>query len=790
MPVSLRTLENLVYLDKYCDRTPIISTISNIIDIFIKTVVLPFKKSAHIERNPFYAHLKDKSFTRCAVLVVPVLGNVAVWLYDRSQSKYGNKDFILQGMRRDAGVIAKASKQLRDDPNTMLAAIKVSKEAYAHASERLRDDNTFRANAVLENNSVLSDIMDEEFLLTKLRSNGLLLEKISPSLQDKPNLVRAAIANNPAALQYTKLRNDPVFVVEELKNNGLLLQHASEVIQETQVYVVHAMHNNIGALQYSPLNKDREFVRKAINEHGGRVLEYADASLKSDRQFALLSLGKNKVDGWKPTAYSHIDIRWQVSPEFTREALLQNGWVLGELLEPSRNMEAFVAAACTHFPDAIVHAGPSLMKDRQFVLGQVRRGNALALKCAPDFQNDKELVIAAVEANGLALQYASPDLANNIEIVQKAFVNGPNPLVKGCPEAARYIGKDLLKNESAMIDLIRANPTIFKFLPTYQNNRQAVLALLAVDGMQLANVHADLQQNPEVVLVAVRQNGMALQYAHADLKKSWAIVLAAQTQNPQALTLADSRLRDEWSRSLSKIRLAKDDFKLVSPELKISKVFLKEAVLANSGCFEYFEDALRNDPGLVKSILTSSLRTYEFFKWAEQLRNDRLFVLEIISNNPGILKFCHPDIRADKEIVIKACQRNFRVLEDASDALQNDEDFVLGVIAEAGENFGEIYNHLSETLRQQKPFLLKALTKNVDIFSYFPLHLKKDFEIMTLVLKQNPEMFAKLDSSTRTDREQVKKLLSQNALIFPYLPPRFREDAELKKIANGAVKNS
>lgn len=72
----------LVKADQVCDYIPFVSTVSNLIDLFQKYVVLPFLQQDTINASRYYQHLQQKSFLRCFALIIPILGNIIVGIYD------------------------------------------------------------------------------------------------------------------------------------------------------------------------------------------------------------------------------------------------------------------------------------------------------------------------------------------------------------------------------------------------------------------------------------------------------------------------------------------------------------------------------------------------------------------------------------------------------------------------------------------------------------------------------------------------------------------------------------
>lgn len=74
---------SIVLIDRVMDYVPIISTFTNLIDIFHK---YKFTKKENgpqtLQQNHYYKHITEKSYVRCVILLVPFLGNLSIALYD------------------------------------------------------------------------------------------------------------------------------------------------------------------------------------------------------------------------------------------------------------------------------------------------------------------------------------------------------------------------------------------------------------------------------------------------------------------------------------------------------------------------------------------------------------------------------------------------------------------------------------------------------------------------------------------------------------------------------------
>lgn len=82
MPLSLENIRDaLIWTDQFCDRLPVMSTPVNLINIFLKCVI-SCQNPDSIKKNRYFTHVKDKSLLRCVTLLIPIIGNIIVGIYD------------------------------------------------------------------------------------------------------------------------------------------------------------------------------------------------------------------------------------------------------------------------------------------------------------------------------------------------------------------------------------------------------------------------------------------------------------------------------------------------------------------------------------------------------------------------------------------------------------------------------------------------------------------------------------------------------------------------------------
>ena len=204
----------LVQADKVCDYIPVVSTISNLTVLFQKTIILPFSDRQTVINSRYYTHLEQKSALRCVMLLIPVIGNIVVGIYDFANRKYNDKAFMLTAVQQNGMALQYASEQLKSDRDVVLAAIRKNSWALEFASEQLKGD--------------------KDVVLAAVQQDGWALEFASEQLKGDKDVVLAAVQQNGLALQYAseQLKGDRAVVLAAIQQDGRALEYASEQLRE------------------------------------------------------------------------------------------------------------------------------------------------------------------------------------------------------------------------------------------------------------------------------------------------------------------------------------------------------------------------------------------------------------------------------------------------------------------------------------------------------------------------------------------------------------------------------
>ena len=148
--------------DEKCDKIPVLSTLTNLIEIIAKGILWISKgivedvKTKKMKDRSI-CRLNDKSLTENIILLFPVAGQIFMYLNrgitreefrnnhckilkDCSNRLRNDKDFVLEAVKRTVSGLAFASAELRNDKDVALAAVKADGLAIQYVSDRLKND--------------------------------------------------------------------------------------------------------------------------------------------------------------------------------------------------------------------------------------------------------------------------------------------------------------------------------------------------------------------------------------------------------------------------------------------------------------------------------------------------------------------------------------------------------------------------------------------------------------------------------------------------------------------------
>jgi hypothetical protein len=106
-----------VNLDNALDFIPVVSTVSNLFHLFEKAVLACRSDSSDL-KSRYYTHIQEKSALKCAILLIPVIGNLLAYLLRNSYLKPTQQVKVLSTEAPASNPIQQAPPIQRPSPNT------------------------------------------------------------------------------------------------------------------------------------------------------------------------------------------------------------------------------------------------------------------------------------------------------------------------------------------------------------------------------------------------------------------------------------------------------------------------------------------------------------------------------------------------------------------------------------------------------------------------------------------------------------------------------------------------
>lgn len=152
---------NLIKLDIYSDYIPIVSSITNIFNLFQIFFIRNCIDSANINHH-YFSYIKDKSYFRVITLCIPILGNITIFLAD-----YFERKNILNSISKgNIDPFITSSIAFKYDKKVSIAALSTNKLAWQYIGKPLQNDLDIIAT-ISRINSKCKKLRDVSELLQK-----------------------------------------------------------------------------------------------------------------------------------------------------------------------------------------------------------------------------------------------------------------------------------------------------------------------------------------------------------------------------------------------------------------------------------------------------------------------------------------------------------------------------------------------------------------------------------------------------------------------------------------------
>jgi hypothetical protein len=390
---------------------------------------------------------------------------------------------------------------------------------------------------------------------------------------------------------------------------------------------------------------------------------------------------------------------------------------------------------------SIKYASKEILNDKVFFLDIIKqyRGKYYNILkyLSDDLKDDEELIyeLLSVKTYTFEFKYISDRLKNNYDFILK--------VIKKNSDILEYVSKEFKNNIEIVLETVNTNGYMLKYASKQlQNNKKVVLEAIKNYGLALKYAGKELKNDKDIVLHAVNRNGLALQYVNNELKNDKDIVSCAVNNNGVSLCYAGEEFKDDKDIVLCAVNNEGGALQYASERLQNDKEIVLHAVTNNNNSSLEYEELNNED-----IISRAFINPYNFTYASNELRNDKIFVLNLLKININIINFASEkiheeiildidfndeniyilkmissDILDNKEIMLTIIKKNHKILNYISNRLKNDQEFLCILIKYKPEILSEPFfkNKFSNT------FIFEIL--KLDLFSYVPNNIQKKFE--------------------------------------------------------------
>lgn len=278
---------------EFCDKIPVISTATNLYVLcqkyvlFAETIITKNKQdisSKLIKNDIQYKYIKNKSIFKCVVLLIPIIGNIAVILYDYSQKL--TKEQTIAVVKKDGEKLSELDEKFKEDEQIVLAALEQNPKAIVYASAKLKANKEFMLKA-LKDKGFLTEIIIKSASAELKNDKDFIFE----TLKDKTEVTIPIIMEfvNP------ELKNDKDFMLSLIshENSSMILSYSSDTLKSNKEFVLEAIkitHGDCVSIASVELRNDVEVMLPAMQMYAFKTLQVIGEKLKNNKEIFLIAL--------------------------------------------------------------------------------------------------------------------------------------------------------------------------------------------------------------------------------------------------------------------------------------------------------------------------------------------------------------------------------------------------------------------------------------------------------------------------------------------------------------------
>lgn len=127
-----------IELDKVTSLIPLLSTLTNGVNLVQKLFVLPNMSSQEIQKNTYYSYLQNKSINQIALEMIPLIGNAYAF---HQKNLWDRPEFVLRQIQQNPSNLLRASLDLQHNVQFLVQACAKNKKTLDFISTEIKEKN-------------------------------------------------------------------------------------------------------------------------------------------------------------------------------------------------------------------------------------------------------------------------------------------------------------------------------------------------------------------------------------------------------------------------------------------------------------------------------------------------------------------------------------------------------------------------------------------------------------------------------------------------------------------------
>jgi hypothetical protein len=164
------------------------------------------------------------------------------------------------------------------------------------------------------------------------------------------------------------------------------------------------------------------------------------------------------------------------------------------------------------------------------------------------------------------------------------------------------------------------------------------------------------------------------------------------------------------------------------------------------------------------------------------LLNDKLFMMEMVHTNPFTLLFASEWLKMDRELVTTAMKKDTFAFSMASDALLDNQSFILEYIKFASTIDFSWLLFISNRLKNDRAFSLEIIKNDSNALAYLNESIRDDEIVVLAAVSKHPSSLKYANSRLKNSRSFIFKVVNENETHSPgpfrYASRDLRSDKE------------